>query len=264
LLVLFVPSITFWTVGLIKEAFVIPVFFLMYYLFRKAEAKAFKDIYSILFMVVLIYITWNIKYYYIAIFLLAGILHVFMKSNVHISFRLVIGTLISVLIFLGIIGLLHPNLIVNKIPEVIYQSYQSTCKLPSFSDCISFSLDGSWMSIIENIPKASVQVFYCPTFLQLHNKSSIFAGIESHALLLLFVHVTYRWVFGKIVMHKEHLFWLFFIMLCGSLLLMASPNIGSFSRYRIIYLPAFCYILFKSIELPNWIHLIFLKYLKKE
>jgi|GEM_PF-1729256 len=262
-LVLLVPSISFWTVGILKEAFVIPVLFLLYFFYKKAESNILKNYFYVVLFSFFLFLAWNIKYYYVAVFLLVGIGNI-LFTKVRLSFYYILLVSAIGFAFIVLLGQLHPNLSFSEMPEAIYQSYLSTRNLFSSVACVEFSLDGSWLSIIKNLPKAFIEIFYSPGFLQIYNISSFLAGIESHILLLLTLFMLYKWILKGMKISRKDLILLFCIMITGSLLIMASPNIGSFSRYRTIYMPVYCYILFKNTEVYKWVDFVLKKPLKTE
>jgi len=113
-----------------------------------------------------------------------------------------------------------------------------------------------------NYPKAMVYAFFSPFPWQIHNLTSLLAASENYVFVVLLMCVIYRWVTKKITFSNAELFGLFIILLLGALLIMASPNIGSFSRYRIFYFPIYAYIILKHSGMPynalflrvkNWI-----------
>jgi hypothetical protein len=157
---------------------------------------------------------------------------------------------------------MHPALQWNVLPEVIYMSNTLTCtKYVDAYVCIPFDLDMSWMSILINYPKAMLYAFFSPFPWQIHNATSLLAAIENYLFIGLFFVFIYKWFSKKSVVSNVELIGLFLILLIGALLIMASPNIGSFSRYRIFYLPIYAYILIRHsgiaytdvfLRVKNW------------
>jgi len=251
LIVLLIPSFTFWTVGIVKEAFVIPVLFLLYYYLNNIIESKGKDRGSILFFVLFCFLAWEVKYYLVALFLFAIIIYV-LNSKISYSFNAVFFSILVLAICVVCFGFIHPALQWNVLPEVIYISNTITCtKYVDAYACIPFDLDKSWMSIFINYPKAMLYVFFSPFPWQIHNTTSLLAAIENYLFIGLFFVFIYRWLSKKSTVSNTELFGLFLIVLVGALLIMASPNIGSFSRYRIFYLPIFAYILIRHSGIVN-------------
>ncbi|ABG59946.1 conserved hypothetical protein [Cytophaga hutchinsonii ATCC 33406] len=245
LLVLCVPSFTIWTVGVLKEAFVIPVLFFLYYLLHHIIQSKGKNVLYIVFFIGFILLVWYIKYYLVAVFLLVCFIYcagTFIKIN---STSILITAIVFVLLVIGL-GHLHPALQWNVLPEVIYISYTLTCtKFVDAYACIPFDLDMSWNSIILNYPKAMLYAFFSPFPWQIHNVTSLVAALESYLFVGLFCMLLYNVAAKKITISKIEILTLVFVLFAGALLILASPNIGSFSRYRIFYLPFYVYILLK-------------------
>jgi hypothetical protein len=262
LLVLLIPSFTFWTVGILKEAFVLPVLFLLIYLLNKIIDSNGKDIFSIVLFIVFCWLCWYVKYYLVAIFLLAIIVY-FINNKISYSFNTVLFSALVIATTIIGLGFLHPALQWNVFPEVIYISYNLTCtKYVDAYACIPFDLDMTWNSIVLNYPKAIAYAFFSPFPWQIHNLTSLLAAVESYVFITLVIYLIYRWATKKITVSNAELFGLLVILLLGGLLIMASPNIGSFSRYRIFYLPVYAYIILKHsgviyntvfLRFKNWI-----------
>jgi len=244
-LVLLVPSFTIWTVGLLKEAFVIPVLFLLFYYFNRIADKRGKDIRSIILFIAFFLLVWFVKYYLAAIFLLICVMY-FIHVYVRLSIRTAaVSAFLIIMLIIGL-GYLHPALHWNNLPEVIYISYTLTCtKYVEAYACIPFDLEMSWTSILLNFPKAILYGFFSPFPWQIHNVSSLLAALESYVFITLAIGLIYRSITKKIHVLKMEWMALMFIVLIGALLILASPNIGSFNRYRIFYLPVYTFILLK-------------------
>ncbi len=244
LLVLLIPSFTFWTVGILKEALVLPILFLLFYLLHKIIETKGKHIQSIFLFIAFMFVAWNIKYYLVALFFFVSMVY-YVITYVRFS-KVSVLILIVVFMLTGIgLGYMHPALHWKNFPEVVYISNHITCTkyLQAYS-CIPFDLDMSWTSILLNFPKAIVYAFFSLFPWQIHNISSLFAAVESYSFILLFLMMCYNYVTEKITVSTIVWVTLLFILLAGGLLIMASPNIGSFSRYRIFYLPLYGFIIF--------------------
>ncbi len=245
LLVLLIPSFTLWTVGVLKEAFVLPVLFLLWYYLNKIMDSKSKDIFSICLFLLFCWLAWNVKYYLVSVFLLATMIY-FINSKISYSFNTVLFSILVIATSIIFMGYMHPALHWNVLPTVIYDSYTITCtKYTDAYNCIPFDMDPTWASIVLNYPKAILYAFFSPFPWQIHNVTSLLAAFETYMFVALFAIVFYRWAIKKIYISNVELLGLFIILLLGGLLIMASPNIGSFNRYRIFYLPVSAFILVK-------------------
>ncbi|MGN6646384.1 MAG: hypothetical protein ACTHJT_07630 [Cytophaga sp.] len=244
LLVLLIPSFTFWTVGILKEALVLPILFLLFYLLHSIIETKGEQIQSVLLFIVCMFIAWNIKYYLVALFCFVSMMY-YVITYVRLSkFSVLISIVVLILGGIGL-GHLHPAFHWKNFPEVVYISNHLTCtKYIQAYSCIPFDLDISWTSIFLNFPKAIVYAFFSPFPWQIHNVSSLFAAIEGYLFILLLVLTCYKYYTGKVIVPVKAWIVLLFILLAGGLLLLAAPNIGSFSRYRIFYLPLYGFIVF--------------------
>ena len=204
---------------------------------------------SILFFLLFSCLAWYVKYYLVALFLLATIVY-FLNSKISYSFNAVFFSIFVIATSIIGLGFMHPALQWNVLPEVIYISYNLTCtKYVDAYTCILFDLDMTWTSIILNYPKAMVYAFFNPFPWQIHNFTSLLVALESYVFVILLFTLLYKWITKKTIVSNAELFALFIILMLASLLIMASPNIGSFSRYRIFYLPIYAFILLKHSDI---------------
>jgi hypothetical protein len=203
-----------------------------------------KHIQSIFLFIAFTFVAWNIKYYLVALFFFVSMVYYVITYVRFSKVSVLISVVVLVLTGIGL-GHLHPALHWKNFPEVIYISNHLTCTryIHAYS-CIPFDLDMTWTSILLNFPKAIVYAFFSPFPWQIHNISSLFAAVESYSFILLFVMMCYNYVTEKITVSTILWVTLLFILLAGGLLILASPNIGSFSRYRIFYLPLYGFIVF--------------------
>lgn len=263
LLVLFIPSLTIWTVGILKEAFVIPVLFLAFFLFEKNIKTKGKNLLTVVWFIVLILLTWYVKYYLVVLFFIIFGVY-FIHSTIKITITSVILSIVLFICALFGLGYLHPALNWNVFPEVIYIGYNQTCThLVQATPCIPFDLDMTWTSIGVNLPKAFLYAFFSPFPWQIHNLPSFLSAIESYVFLLLFFIMLIRLVNKKTTISTVEVFALLSIFIIGSLLILATPNLGTFSRYRIMYLPIYAYIILKHSGINGSVFLLwFEKYFK--
>jgi hypothetical protein len=241
---------------------VLPALFLLFYLLNQFVEQKGKNIFLLFVSMIVFILVWEVKYYLAALFLLIYLSYYLStyKSFSRLTIIIAAGAFLSILF---VLGFLHPALQWNVFPEVIYISNQLTCtKYVHAYACIPFDLDKSWYSVIVNLPKAIVYAFFSPFPWQIHNASSFLAAIENYIFIALFVLMFLQWKIKKIVLSKIEICILIVILLLGGLLIMASPNIGSFSRYRIFYLPVYAYLIFKHsgiiyntafLRFKNWI-----------
>lgn len=243
LIVLLVPSFSFWTVGIVKEAFALPSLFLLFYLLNQLLEQKRKKVLLLFIFIALFILVWQVKYYLASLFLLVYVTYYLIR---YASFS-ASTVVVFVAVLLGILlvaGLVHPALQWDVFPEVIYISNQLTCtKYVDAYACIPFDLDKTWYSVFMNFPKAMVYAFFSPFPWQIHNITSLLAAIENYICMVLLASVLVQWKNKKITLVKTDLFVLLVILFLGALLIMASPNIGSFSRYRIFYLPVYIYLI---------------------
>lgn len=247
----FIPSVVFWTSGLMKETVSFTIINLVFYFLlcvrRKASDFGIHLFGALIFTLVLYYL----KYYLFAPLLLVVILFLvihFTKNK--LSRKQLFWSLTIVVVCVPlVISVLHPNMNFNFFLEALHNNYSRTLKYSSANAIIPISYDGSFLSFLINIPNALFIGLFRPLLLEGWDILSFLLGVENLLVFCLFV-LALRNVIKTPKFNYKTLFLLsvFFIVFLAVVLPIASPNYGSLVRYRTAYYPLFVLIILQGVD----------------
>ncbi|MEQ9467474.1 MAG: hypothetical protein RLN88_08685 [Ekhidna sp.] len=247
---LFIPSVVFWSSGLIKDslafAAVAIAVAMIIKLYRSSRSTPLEIILLLASSVILL----KIKHYLFITFLLfAGILisiQIFRKLGKKWSILLSLAILSSVLIATQFV---HPYLEIDRIPWTLYENNQAILKKSDPEDRIDLEMKGDqWKDIFTNLPKALQAGLLRPSVL---DKTPIWGWIHRIENLALTTLMIMSLIL--IIKQKPVLDWPlilaagFCIFLLAIMLPLSTPNFGTLVRYKNAYMP---YLLMISSILP--------------
>jgi hypothetical protein len=248
---LFFPSVVFWTSGLIKESLSMTCLSFLSILFLKFWFNQKLKIYELIIALLIVWIEWNIKYYFAAVFfsvLLTGIFYKFIFVKIVKPENIIASCLLWFVIFLLpllLVSFLHPNFYPERFLNVIVSNNRifHTVSLPG--NLIQFfDLRPNWSSIIVNVPIALISGLFRPFIWDAGNFLQIISAIENLIIGLFFLTALSR--FNSWFRSPHRLLTLSVIVyvcvLCIFITL-STPNFGTLSRYRTGYLPFFLFII---------------------
>jgi hypothetical protein len=264
---LFFPSVVFWSSGVIKESLALAGLFFLCFSFLKVWMGERINFVEYAVAIISFWWLWNLKYYYVAIFLPVTITALIARL---LYLKLAIDKLpakvgLWMLIFtmpLLLISILHPNFYPERFMEVVVDSYYQFQAISDQNDVIHYrSLKPSAVSILQNAPWALFSGLYRPIFFEAETIFQWIIAMENFLLLILSV-IAVRKI--KKVMITRHRLILFSIMVYTLLLCLflalSTPNFGTLSRYRVGFIPFFVFIL--CLENPLISRLMSSKWLK--
>ncbi len=222
-----IPSIGLWSSGIMKESITLPALLLIAILLQKKPT-----ILRYVLAIILLYIVFVIKYYFMIPFVLLLIIDFLIRKY---GFSLKSISLFTLLFLVSIA--LHPNLHLDKIYNAILSSYQPLISHSS-SNSISFShLSEGWWWMILYLPKAWYYGFLSPMPWDVYSTLSSLQSVQSLILSIIYIHTIYIIIKEKISFNIMAIVLLIYSFSMAGLLCYATPNIGSLSRYSVIYLP---------------------------
>ncbi|HEX6227524.1 MAG TPA: hypothetical protein VFZ52_24070 [Chryseolinea sp.] len=252
---LFFPSVIFWSAGIIKESLAMASLFFLSFIFLKTWWRQKINGMEWLLIVLALWLVWNLKYYYLAIFLpvvftalaLRYVLSKFIIKN--LAIKILLWCLLFTLPLL-IISILHPNFYVERFTDVVVSSYYQFEGISNSEDMIHYKdLKPTPVSMMTNSPWALFSGLFRPFITEARALLQWLIAIENLILLMLataavtqtkkLVASPYRLLLFSIIMYS--------ILLCVFLAL-STPNFGTLSRYRVGFLPYFVFVI--SIENP--------------
>ncbi|MCP4522477.1 MAG: hypothetical protein GY827_12420 [Cytophagales bacterium] len=238
------PSFVFWTSGLMKEAFVVPLVILAIsciILLIKTKLGVVKQMITMLLFFALCVIIWKIKYYFAAtlfafFFPLLLVYKIpFLKDKKKASY--------GMFLLLGLIStsFIHPNLYLQNILKAIVLNHDLTIQSSSESGYLAFnSLTSSFLSFLQNTPKAFFGGLFSPILFTW--KIQLLDTLLNSFFLFMLIYNLKKYF--KLLWTVEIWAILGFISLLAILLAFSSPNYGSLVRYRSVFSPLFFFFLF--------------------
>jgi hypothetical protein len=249
--ILFMPSVVFWGSGVIKESlslgalFCLTAVFLNWYQQRKISVWGFVG------MLISFWLLWNLKYYWLAVWLSVTLPLVLVNrlSNqwTWITMHKSLVWFLLLLASIIVISFVHPNFSYNRILSVIVDNYEAYIRISEPADVIEYhNLKPTILSVILNAPWALMSSFFRPFIWEAGTVFQLLASLETSMLLALFAMALFRWKRWWPHVNELHVAIIFYTMLLGILLALATPNFGSLSRYRIGFTPFLWLLLLRA------------------
>ncbi len=255
---LFFPSVVFWSSGVIKESLAMAGLFFLSSIFLKSWQRENISVGEWIVSLISLWVIWNLKYYYLAIFLPVGLttlIAAFIMQKMTIQSLLLKVALWSVIFIvpLLVISTVHPNFYPSRFMEVVVTSNYEFQSISDPEDLILYNeLEASATGILKNIPWALFSGLFRPLLTEVHNLLQFFIALENTILLVLFlsglksvnqlISSNQRMLMFSIIVYT--------LLLC-TFLALSTPNFGTLSRYRVGFLPFLVFLL--TIENP-WVN----------
>jgi hypothetical protein len=256
---LFYPSTVFWSSGLIKESVGLGALLFLTGILLSVIHLEKINFWEWCMALISLWFGWTLKYYWLGVFLPVAITTLVVtilkrsrpwtgKYELSIWIVLFIGVLLAA-------TSVHPNFYPHRFLEVIWQSNSEFMALTRADNAIHyFSLQPTFLSIVTNSPWAFVSGLFRPFVWEFHNLPSFAAGAENLLLILLvitsagslsrFLKSPYRLLILAVIVY---------IVLLSVFLALATPNLGTLSRYKIGFLPFLVFLALQNSVLMKWI-----------
>ncbi|MEO7989379.1 MAG: hypothetical protein ABI663_07555 [Chryseolinea sp.] len=248
---LFFPSVVFWSSGLIKESLAMACLFFLSSLFIKTWIKEKLTILEWVFLMFTLWMLWNLKYYYLAVFLpivfTSLIVKTFLLSILNskrIFVRLLVW-LVVLIVPVVAISFVRPNFYPERFLHVIVSSNQAFLERSDPDDAIHYyNLQPTVLSALMNSPWALFSGLFRPFVWESHSVFQLLVAIENACIFLLTLAALFRW---KTLLQSSHRLLVFSIvsytiLLCIFLTL-STPNFGTLARYKIGFMPFFLLVI---------------------
>lgn len=229
-LVLFIPSMSFWSAGLGKDA----ISFLATCLFLHAVTNDKKSFLSI---AIAFFLMFMVRPHIAALILISYIIYFIIQARVNIILKVILLPIIALGIF-------------SSISFVqIYAGIEDS-SLTGVSDYIDerqgynqgggSSLDISSMSY----PMQMFTYIFRPLPFEAHSMVALVASIENTILLFAFVYILFKSKFNYRPFFKDKNLWLFMYMfLTCTILALTTSNLGIAARQKWMFMPVLLYLL---------------------
>lgn len=243
---LFFPSVVCWSAGIIKESVALScLYFLVWLLLRLWSSKRIPLIIWLLLPLTL-WVLWNLKYYYLAVFLPVATTLVVMQRiilryvNLSVWMKGVVWCGVF-LLPLYIASKVHPNFYPERFLNVIVENYQAFTKISAPEDYVAYNnLEPGVQSIIMNAPKALIAALFRPFIWEAGTFLQLLSSLENLLVLMLSGAAFIR--IGKAVSSPYRLLifsTLMYVVLLAIFLALSTPNFGTLIRYRVGFMPFF-------------------------
>ncbi|HTJ52167.1 MAG TPA: hypothetical protein VL443_22050 [Cyclobacteriaceae bacterium] len=245
-----IPTVVFWSSGVIKESMELASLFLITSVFLKFWMKDKINVIDVLLLFCSIWVLWQVKYYYAAILLpvllTAMVVHK-LYGVIKVKKPLVeIGLWFGVFVFpMLIVSFLKPNFHADNFLNVIVKNYYIYLQYSRPDAVIHYlNLQANVMSILLNSPWALFSCLFRPFLWEVGNVFQVIASIEN---TILFVFTLFAIPRLKAALTSEQrllfLSMLVYIVLLGVFLALSAPNFGTLSRFRAGFIPFYVMII---------------------
>jgi hypothetical protein len=237
-----IPSITFWTSGLQKEALLYPLWVYSGVLFvtflNETNKKRVALLVLLLIMLLTAFVTYLLKFYYlIPLAALVGIVLLEYTVQNMRTYKIVVS---GTMVLLAVATSIHPYISIFNFNEIIAVNYFNFCT-KNVESCIALPIDGTTWGVLRAVPSALIKGILGPLPWEWRNALYIVQSLE-HLLFIGFI----VWMFFKYGMKKNFLKSFYLILLwcitMATLHVLTAPNYGSLSRYEAIYFPLLIFI----------------------
>ncbi|MBK6267263.1 hypothetical protein JKA74_19635 [Marivirga sp. S37H4] len=240
---LFIPSVTFWSSGLMKETFMMTLlYFMAYFIIRWHQEKSK----WLLFIPILIcyWGLWLLKYY-VAIVLMPVLILTLLFSvqpgflkDIRFQWKVIIY--FSLMLLGGLVlAFLHPVFYSGRFYELIRISHDVILANSSEAGIVFLDAGSDFLFFLKNIPLAWVTGFFRPFPWEAFSLFSHIAAIEQFLFLLLFLYAI-RLAFVVKISQNE-IWWIIGVLIYCSVLAVvisiSTPNFGTLIRYQVAYMP---------------------------
>lgn len=245
---LFLPSVVFWTSGLLKESLAVAALYYLVAFFLRICAGRKPLVPGVLIAALSLWVLWNLKYYYAAIFLpvaLATLLYRFLFSKMGLRPVAEIAAWLGCLVVPAIaIMFLHPNFYPDRLMHVILTNNAAYNALSHPDGVVHFhNLRPDAMSLIENAPCALFSGLFRPLLWEASGLLPMLASAENTIVMILLFfalaglrrHTGSQWRLLIVALTA------YVVFLC-ILLTLSAPNFGTMSRYRSGYFSFFVFL----------------------
>lgn len=253
---LFLPSVVFWTSGVLKESLAVAALYYLAAFFLRLWSGEKPNVARLSLAALSLWLLWNLKYYYAAIFipvLLATVLYRLLFSGMRLRAVAEAVAWVACLVIPAIaITFLHPNFHADRLMHVIVMNNAAYNAMSDPNGVVHFhNLRPVAASLMENAPWALFSGLFRPLPWEAGDVMPLLAALENTAVIILFVFALPQ--LKKYVSSEWRLLILaltvYVIVLCV-LLTFSAPNFGTMSRYRVGYFSFFVFILLSGVTIP--------------
>jgi hypothetical protein len=240
----FLPTFVFWTSGLLKESIAIAALCISISVVAKLNrTRNYQEVLQWILLLLACWLLWKLKYYYAAVAL--NLLFAWFIYRVFDSYgRWKIAVMMMVLVGSAyILSMLHYNLNISRVLDVIYKNYQASVSISEGSYIRYYGFDGRLFGFIINLQVALFGGLFRPLPGEPGNLLQVLVSLENLMALILFIVAIWQSKFQwQKFLSVDLIVLLVYIFTLATLLAYASPNFGTLSRYKVGYWPFFVFV----------------------
>lgn len=239
--VLFIPSMSFWSAGLGKDA--ISFFAICLFLYAVSTSKK-----GLLLIAIAFFAMFMVRPHIAFIILVSYVIYFIIQSKVHFVFKLFILPIIGIGVFLS----------VGFVQQYVGLEEASLDSVGSYVDGRQGvnSQGGSSLDIASmSYPMQMFTYVFRPLPFEASSAVALVTSLENTILLFLFIYILFKSKFNfRPFIHDKNL-WLFtYIFLTCTILAMTTANLGIATRQKWMFMPVLIYLLvyaFHNYKLKN-------------
>lgn len=246
---LFLPSVVFWSSGVLKESLAIAGLYFVVAIFLKAWFRTRPSFLEWAAFALSLWVLWNLKYYYAGVLLpvlVAAWMYRAVKKPAHYS--VAVEWLIwsgMLLLPVLLVTFLHPNFRFGRLLAVIVENNAAYHAISDPTDVVNFfNLRPDAVSFLLNAPIAIFSGLFRPLPWDVSAAIQMLPALETTMVLVFFGAAVLR--SGQYA--RSHyriliLAALTYVVLLAALITFAAPNFGTLSRYRSGYFSLFVFVI---------------------
>lgn len=261
---LLLPSFVFWTSGLLKESVLAACLYLLMAWQLEAVVRkktAYKWL-KLLFAIPLLYLIFQMKYYYLAAFLPCVCLFMIMPwldrafQGVLWKKYLTLGGLFLLMLVLA--SYVHPNLSLTHVSAVIVQNnLKMAAETTNEQALLHFhDLKNEPVSLLYNAAIGFWEGAFRPYIWEKGHLFWKLTGIENLLVFFLMIFALGNLLLGKVKLLKNNnnvlIVSVLYVLLLAVLLPLAAPNLGNLARYKTGYFPIIVYLMLCACQLHRF------------
>jgi len=245
---LYVPSVIFWSSGILKESIAMfALYFMVAAMLGGLNNRGWKLLAWGLGYLLSAYLLWELRYFYFAMLLplsaaaLAALLYEHYRHPVGAK-KISSWLIYFIIVLAGFFAMsrMHYNLHQDHIINVVYNNYNLfSARSESGSSVVFENLRPEIYSFIINAPKALFTGLFRPNVWEIHNWKQFPLIFENFILLLLTIIAILNALKNKPQIRFWGMSLFLYISILSTILVFTSPNFGSLIRYRVGYLSFF-------------------------
>lgn len=257
---LFIPSVVFWSSGVVKESVALASLLCIasnfIWLYKNKKLMWWQWLISI----ICIWLLYNLKYYYLAVIMPVIITSLLVQRVVAYWQKrsFVQEMLLWLTVFCAfslLVTQLHPNFYLSRFLSVIYSNYLAFIDNSAPEDVMHFQyLSENWTNVMLLSPWAFVSGLFRPFIWESTNLLQAIAALENTCFLVL--TISSLGALKNLSVHPERILIFATLVYCFILsvfLTLSTPNFGTLIRYRVGFLSFFIFLATSSSPIFNLI-----------